>query len=75
MLNMVPKKSKYIFNSNPRGFETYFLSLRKRLAQRLRNPRLRENLFPHDQALESNTAIPPNKRHSIHQREPRTQRI
>ncbi|MBE0513221.1 site-specific integrase [Candidatus Bathyarchaeota archaeon] len=42
---MVPRKSEYVFNSDPKVLETYFPNLRKRLAQRLSNPRLKEIHF------------------------------
>ncbi len=45
MLNMIPRKSERVFNSNPKVLETYFLARRKRLAQRLSNPRLKEIHF------------------------------
>jgi len=45
MLNMLERKSEYIFNSKPRVLVTYFGELRKRLAHRLSNPRLKEIHF------------------------------
>jgi integrase len=45
MLNMVPRKSERIFNSNTKVLGTYFRELRKRLAHRLNNPRLKEIHF------------------------------
>lgn len=45
MLNMLDRKSEYIFNSKPRVLATYFGELRKRLANRLSNLRLEEIHF------------------------------
>jgi integrase len=45
MLNILPKKTEHIFNTNARSQQSYFLQLRKRLAKRLTNPRLKEIHF------------------------------
>jgi site-specific recombinase XerD len=45
MLNQIPKKNDRIFNSNTKILGTYFREVRKRLAYRLHNPRLKEIHF------------------------------
>jgi integrase len=45
MLNMLPKKSERIFPNNPRSLESWFRTVRKRIALKLNNPRLMEIRF------------------------------
>ena len=45
MLNRIPKKRETIFNPNPRIYENSLARQRKKLAQRLNNPRLEEIHF------------------------------
>jgi len=45
MVKMIPRKSERVLNSNLKVLETYFLALRRWLAQRLSNPRRKEIHF------------------------------
>jgi integrase len=45
MLNMLPKDSGHVFNTNARILETSFRTLRMRLARRFGNPRLKKITF------------------------------
>jgi len=45
MLNILPKKDEHIFTANVRSLQSYCLQLRKRLAKRLSNSRLKEIHF------------------------------
>ena len=65
MINSLPKKSEYIFTPNTRALQGTFARSRKRLAEKLQNPRLLQIHFHTLRHWKGTIEYQRTKKHSI----------